>query len=81
MQVRGNVRRNNADKGFVMSDHADWQGLLSAIKATGASKVFVTHGFQAQFSKYLNDNGIWSKEVKTSYGEEDEGEIEKTVEQ
>lgn len=73
MQVRGNVRRSNADRGFILSDHADWQGLLDAIKSTGAGKVFVTHGFQAVFSRYLNEIGIESDEVKTQYGEEDEG--------
>ena len=72
MQVRGNVRRRNADGGFVLSDHADWQGLLSAVKATGAKKVFVTHGFQSAFSRYLNENGIVSAEVKTEYGNDDE---------
>lgn len=70
MQVRGNVRRKNADAGFVLSDHADWKGLLTAIKETGAEKVFVTHGFQAAFSRYLNENGIESAEVHTEYGEE-----------
>ncbi|QEC69960.1 ligase-associated DNA damage response exonuclease [Panacibacter ginsenosidivorans] len=72
MQVRGNVRRRNADAGFVLSDHADWKGLLSAVKATGAEKVFVTHGFQSTFSRYLNENGIASAEVKTEYGNDDE---------
>lgn len=72
MQVRGNVRRRNADAGFALSDHADWDGLLSAIKATGAEKVFVTHGFQSAFSRYLNESGILSAEVKTAYGGEEE---------
>src|ERR1700761_1206002 len=73
MQVRGNVRRRNADAGFAMSDHADWKGLLSAIEATGAEKVFVTHGFQAALSRYLNERGIEAAEVKTEYGEDEEG--------
>ena len=73
MQVRGNVRRRNADAGFAMSDHADWKGLLSAIEATGAEKVFVTHGFQAALSRYLNEKGIEAAEVKTEYGEDEEG--------
>ncbi|MDB5193591.1 MAG: ligase-associated damage response exonuclease [Segetibacter sp.] len=72
MQVRGNVRRRNADAGFVMSDHADWAGLLDAVKATGAQKVFVTHGFQAAFSRYLNDIGIEAAEVKTEYGNDED---------
>jgi putative mRNA 3-end processing factor len=72
MQVRGNARRRNVDAGFVMSDHADWKGLLKAIDATGASKVFVTHGFQAAFSRYLNESGISAAEVKTEYGNDEE---------
>lgn len=72
MQVRGNVRRRNADAGFALSDHADWKGLLQAIKATGAQKVFVTHGFQAALSRYLNEQGIEAEEVKTEYGEDEE---------
>ena len=72
MQVRGNVRRRNADAGFALSDHADWKGLLHTVKETGAEKVFVTHGFQAAFSRYLNDNGIQAAEVKTEYGGEEE---------
>jgi putative mRNA 3-end processing factor len=72
MQVRGNVRRRNADAGFALSDHADWKALLEAVKATSAEKVFVTHGFQAAFSRYLNEIGIEVAEVKTEYGGEEE---------
>ncbi|HEX4373598.1 MAG TPA: ligase-associated DNA damage response exonuclease [Puia sp.] len=83
MQVRGNARRSNADKGFALSDHADWNGLLYAVKATGAKKVFVTHGFQSAFSRYLNENGIESAEVKTEFGDEEEvidnGELNEIV--
>jgi len=71
MQVRGNVRRRNVDAGFALSDHADWNGLLQTVKATGAEKVYVTHGFQSSFSRYLNEIGIASAEVKTEYGEEE----------
>lgn len=73
MQVRGNVRRRNADAGFAMSDHADWKGLLGAVEATGAEKVFVTHGFQAALARYLNEKGIEAAEVRTEYGEDEEG--------
>jgi putative mRNA 3-end processing factor len=75
MQVRGNGRRQNADAGFVLSDHADWNGLLAAVKATGAQRVFVTHGFQAAFSRYLNEMGIESHEVSTAYGEENDIDV------
>ena len=72
MQVRGNVRRKNADAGFPLSDHADWEGLSSAAKASGAEKVFATHGFQSAFSRYLNEQGIAAAEVKTEYGNDEE---------
>lgn len=72
MQVRGNQRRRNADAGFALSDHCDWKGLLQAVEATGAQKVFVTHGFQSVFSRYLNESGIEAGEVKTEYGSEEE---------
>lgn len=69
MQVRGNKRRQNADAGFAISDHADWNGLLQAVKATGAEQVYVTHGFQSAFSRYLQEQGIQAAEVVTQYGE------------
>jgi putative mRNA 3-end processing factor len=73
MQVRGNIRRRNADAGFALSDHADWDGLLQTVKATGAERLFVTHGFQSAFSRYCNEENIAiSAEVKTQYGSEDE---------
>lgn len=72
MQVRGNARRRNVDAGFVLSDHADWNGLKTAVKATGASAVYVTHGFQAAFSRYLTEQGIEAKEIQTDYGTEEQ---------
>ncbi len=78
MQVRGNVRRRNIDAGFALSDHADWNGLLDSVKSTGAEKVFVTHGFQSVFSRYLNEIGIPAAEVKTEYGEEESEQKEGT---
>ena len=72
MQVRGNQRRRNADAGFALSDHCDWKGLLHAVEATCAQKVFVTHGFQSAFSRYLNESGIEAEEVKTEYGDVEE---------
>ncbi|WP_300061748.1 ligase-associated DNA damage response exonuclease [uncultured Roseobacter sp.] len=62
MQLRGVRRRRAGDRGFVISDHADWQGLLDCITATGAENIYVTHGYTDIFARYLNDNG-WSAEV------------------
>lgn len=71
MHVRGARRWRSADAGFAMSDHADWNGLLQAIKATEAEKVYVTHGQTAVFTKYLNEIGIQAQEVKTEFGNEE----------
>jgi len=71
MAMRGPRRRRSADRGFVLSDHADWDGLLSAIDATGASKVYVTHGYTDIFSRYLCDAGYDAAVVKTEYTGED----------
>jgi putative mRNA 3-end processing factor len=79
MQVRGHARRRNVDAGFAMSDHADWKGLISVVHACGAKKVFVTHGFQSAFSRYLNETGIEAAEVKTEFGDEQELDTEKQL--
>ena len=82
MQVRGNARRRNVDAGFALSDHADWNGLLEAVRATGAERVFVTHGFQAAFSRYCNEEHIaLTAEVKTQFGNEEEETSDKAVEE
>ncbi len=81
MAVRANRRWRSADAGFALSDHADWSGLLSAVKATGADNVFVTHGSTAVFSRYLNEIGIHAEEVKTHYGTEEEPIIPKDDEE
>ncbi|MBW3469906.1 ligase-associated DNA damage response exonuclease [Arthrospiribacter ruber] len=55
MNVRGARRRRAADAGFVLSDHADWEGLITAIKASEAEKVYLTHGSTAVFGRYLEE--------------------------
>jgi putative mRNA 3-end processing factor len=70
MQLRGARRRRAADRGFVLSDHADWNGLLEAVKATEAERVITTHGYTAVFSRYLNDIGISSIEEQTLFAGE-----------
>ncbi|MEP7171020.1 MAG: DNA ligase-associated DEXH box helicase, partial [Bacteroidota bacterium] len=74
MLVRGAKNRRAIDQGFVLSDHADWNDLNTAIKNTGAEKVFVTHGYTSVFSKWLNENNIAAAEVQTMYGTEEEKE-------
>lgn len=72
MNVRGTRRRKAADRGFVLSDHADWDGLIQAIEATEAEKVYLTHGSTAAFGKYLQEEkGINALELQTLFGVEE----------
>ncbi len=58
MALRGVRRRRAADRGFVLSDHADWDGLNAAIAATGADRVFVTHGYTADLPPLAGGTGL-----------------------
>ena len=71
MQLRGTRRRRGVDRGFVMSDHADWPGLQEAIAGTGAGRVMVTHGSVAVMVRWLTENGLQAEGFKTEYGDED----------
>ena len=73
MQLRSNRRNRSVDRGFVLSDHADWDGLNETIVATGAEQVFVTHGYTRVFAKWLKGKGINAKIVSTEFsGEQNE---------
>ena len=67
MALRGVRRRRAADRGFIVSDHADWDGLNAAIKATGATKIFTTHGYTSVFQRWLRDQGYDAHIVSTDY--------------
>ena len=68
MQLRGARRRGSYDKGFVLSDHADWPGLMGAIGATGANRVIVTHGSIPVMVRYLSEQGLQAESFHTEYG-------------
>jgi len=76
MRIRGTRRRRAVDRGFVLSDHADWPGLLSTIKATGAEQIGVTHGYTAVLSRWLLDQGLAAWIVPTRFGDDAELETE-----
>lgn len=74
MTLRGNRRRQNFDRGFVVSDHADWPGLLGAIDATGAERVLVTHGYVDPLVRFLRESrGLDAAPLATPFGTEEEG--------
>lgn len=73
MQIRGPRRRRSVERGFVLSDHADWPGLIAAIRATGASRVLVTHGSVGPMVRWLNEQGWNAGPLHTEFeGEQDE---------
>jgi putative mRNA 3-end processing factor len=77
MRIRGTRRRRSIDRGFVLSDHADWPALLTAIRASGAERVWVTHGYRVPLAHWLEENGMEAHAVETHFeGERDEGEAE-----
>ena len=65
MRVRGTRRRRALDRGFALSDHADWAGLLAAIDRTGAETVWVTHGYRAPLVRWLEEHGRQAVAVET----------------
>ncbi len=60
-----------------MSDHADWQGLNEAVRATGAENVYVTHGYKSSYAHWLRERyALNAVEVETLFeGESNETEV------
>lgn len=67
MMLRGARRRRGADRGFVLSDHCDWDGLNDAIKATGAENIYPTHGYTQIFSRWLREQGYNANPLETEF--------------
>ena len=74
MAVRGIRRRRGLERGFALSDHADWDGLNAAIAATGATRVLPTHGYTDAFARWLRERGLDAQPLETPFGTEDEPE-------
>lgn len=71
MRVRGTRRWKGVDRGFVLSDHADWPALLETIEATGASRVFATHGYADVLARACAERGLASGVVEAHIGSEE----------
>ena len=68
MRVRGVRRQRAFDRGFVLSDHADWPALLQTIAETGASRVLVTHGWSDALARYLAETrGLETGILRTAF--------------
>jgi putative mRNA 3-end processing factor len=77
MRIRGTRRRKSVDRGFALSDHADWDGLNRAIVATGAERVVVTHGYATELVRWLNGRGLHASTMRTQF----EGELDEVASQ
>ena len=71
MRIRGNRRRRNYDRGFVVSDHADWPDLFRTVRETGARRVIATHGNTEAIIRALQEQGIAAEAFSTDYGGEE----------
>jgi len=74
MRVRGVRRQRGYDRGFVLSDHADWPALLQTIAETGASRVLATHGYAEPLARYLSEQGLESGVIRTAWEGEPTGD-------
>lgn len=72
MRLRGTRRRRGFDRGFALSDHADWPALLRTVEETGARRVLVTHGYAEELARYLRERGLETGVVPTPYDPEAE---------
>jgi putative mRNA 3-end processing factor len=70
MQIRGLRRRKSLDRGFVLSDHADWRGLNETIAATGAEHVSLTHGSTSPMVRWLTERGIRADATSTLFSDD-----------
>jgi len=69
MRIRGTRRRQSIDRGFALSDHADWPSLVSAIRNSEAQSVWVTHGYRVPLAHWLTEQGMEAHEIETRYEE------------
>ncbi|MET4674673.1 MULTISPECIES: ligase-associated DNA damage response exonuclease [unclassified Luteibacter] len=68
MQVRGARRRRGYDRGFIVSDHADWPGLIRSVEDCGAKRIYVTHGDGEALIRYLRDKGHDARALRSLGG-------------
>jgi putative mRNA 3-end processing factor len=75
MQIRGARRRRGYERGFVLSDHADWNGLVRTADDSGAKRVLVTHGQESALARYLDGrNGVQARPLSAGSHREEDGE-------
>jgi putative mRNA 3-end processing factor len=71
MRIRGARRRRGYDRGFVLSDHANWPALLQTIDDSQATRVLLTHGYSDALVRFLRERGVDAAALHTAYGDEE----------
>ena len=79
--VRGARRQRAVDRGFVLSDHADWPELNTAVRASEAETVYVTHGFSEEVVRWLNETGMNAVPLKTKFVGDEPGALDTSDEE
>lgn len=74
MRVRGVRRQRGFDRGFALSDHADWPALLQTVADTGAARVLATHGHAEPLARYLGERGLQTGTIRTAWEGEPSGD-------
>jgi putative mRNA 3-end processing factor len=74
MRIRGQRRRRAFDRGFALSDHADWPGVLRTVSESGARKVFATHGYREALARYLREQGVEASAIGIAHPGDPEGD-------
>lgn len=64
MGIDGGKRSGSREweKGFVLSDHADWEAILKTIEQTGARRVLAMHGHTGSLIDELHRRGIQAEQ-------------------
>lgn len=78
MRIRGNRRRRAVDRGFILSDHSDWDGLIQTIQASGAHKILLTHGYATELARWLQPQGYDAEAIPAVDGNQTdlEGDVQ-----
>ncbi len=73
MRICARARQNGVALPLVISDHADWDGLIATVTATGAGKIWVTHGQEDALVHWCATRGLKARPLDiVGYGEEDD---------
>jgi putative mRNA 3-end processing factor len=71
VRIRAVRRQRGFDRGFVLSDHADWPGVLTTARETGAARVLALHGHREALIRWLREQGRDAAPIGSAHAELD----------